>query len=72
MEESRWLRTGYMMSSFLIFDGEAVPDPGSDIPSDPVDGDDGGSDTVTLVISRKDAEALLSMLDMLAGVIGRG
>ena len=73
MEESRWLRTGYMMSSFLIFDGEAVPDvPGSDIPSDPVDGDDGGSDTVTLVISRKDAEALLSMLGMLAGVIGRG
>lgn len=75
--EGSQLRKGYMMSSFLIFEGEPMPnsdDP--DHPYDPVDGDDGGSDTVTLTLSRSKAEAILEALEdcaqVIASVIGRG
>ena len=63
MEGSR-LRTGYMMSEFLILENGT--------PDNPVDGNDGGSETVTLTISRSEAEALMGVLEKLASVIGRG
>ena len=62
------LRTGYMMNKFLIFGDDPVPeDPDSQ--HGPVDGDDGGSETVTLTISRKEAEAMLSAIELIEGII---
>ena len=75
MEGSR-LRTGYMMSNFLIFEGTPILDPKPVNPNDPIGGDEGGSETVTLTLSRNQAEAILEALefcvDLIAGVIGRG